>query len=96
MSPSGSPANWAGRRGRRGTALPAGLASRLAIKAELLPVVLRRLGFRVVPGGGLGPDEHGPPAPAMLVPLRRRREPAAAAPPVRAHGPFAALAALKR
>ena len=79
-----------------GTALPAWLGSRLSIKAELLPVVLRRLGFRIVPGVGLGPDEHGPPAPAMLVPLRRRRTPVAAPAPRRAHGPFAALAALKR
>jgi ATP-dependent RNA helicase SUPV3L1/SUV3 len=82
--------------GHHGTALPAGLASRLAIKTELVPVVLRRLGFRIVPGAGLGPEEHGPPAPAMLVALRRRRVVAATAEPVRAHGPFAVLAALRR
>ncbi len=41
---------WATRRGA--TALPAGLASRFSLKAELLPVVLRRLGFRIVPGRG--------------------------------------------
>jgi ATP-dependent RNA helicase SUPV3L1/SUV3 len=85
---------WAA--GHHGTAVPAWLGSRLSIKAELLPVVLRRLGFRIVPGVGLGPNEHGPPAPAMLLPLRRRRAPVAAAAPRRAHGPFAALAALKR
>jgi ATP-dependent RNA helicase SUPV3L1/SUV3 len=85
---------WAA--GHHGTALPAWLGSRLSIKAELLPVVLRRLGFRIVPGVGLGPDEHGPPAPAMLLPLRRRRAPVTAAAPRRAHGPFAALAALKQ
>jgi ATP-dependent RNA helicase SUPV3L1/SUV3 len=84
---------WAA--GHHGMALPAWLGSRLSIKAELLPVVVRRLGFRIVPGVGLGADEHGPPAPAMLVPLRRRRAPVAAAPPRRAHGPFAALAVLK-
>jgi ATP-dependent RNA helicase SUPV3L1/SUV3 len=86
---------WATRRGA--TAVPHGLASRLSIRAELLSVVLRRLGFRIVPGGGLGPDEYGPPAPAMLVPLRRRRlVPQVSAGAVRSHGPFAALAALKR
>jgi len=85
---------WAARQ--HGTALPAWLGSRLSIKAELLPVVLRRLGFRIVPGVGLGPDEYGPPAPAMLVPPRRRRAPVAAPAPRRAHGPFAALAVLKR
>jgi len=87
---------YAARRGA--TALPPGLTFRLSIKADFLPVVLRRLGFRVVPGAALGPDEHGPPAPAMLVPLRRRRVETAPvpAPVARAHGPFAALAALKR
>jgi len=87
---------WAVRPGA--VALPNGLASRLSIKAELLPVVLRKLGFRIALGGGLGPNDYGPPAPAMLVPLRRRR-PAAApapAPKTRVQGPFAALAALKR
>jgi len=63
-----------GYRTRRGVAaLPAGLASRLAIKPDLLPAVLRPLGFRVVPGAGLAADHHGPPTPAMLLPLRRRR-----------------------
>ena len=87
---------WA-TRGGTAVLLP-GLASRLSIRTELLPVVLRRLGFRIAPGVGLGPGEYGPPAPAMLVPLRRRRPTVAVAPrpePV-FHGPFAALAALKR
>jgi ATP-dependent RNA helicase SUPV3L1/SUV3 len=85
---------WATRRGA--TALPATLASRFSLKAEMLPVVLRRLGFRIVPAGGLAAEEFGPPAPAMVLPLRRRRPVAIAAPQGRAHGPFAALAALKR
>jgi ATP-dependent RNA helicase SUPV3L1/SUV3 len=79
-------------------ALPSGLASRLAIKPDRLPVVLRQLGFRVLPAAGLAPEQHGPPAPAMLTPLRRRR-PAAAPqpPPARApSGPFAVLAVLRR
>ena len=53
--------------------MPAGLASRFSLKADLLPVVLRRLGFRVVPAEVLAADAYGPPAPAMLLPLRRRR-----------------------
>jgi len=85
---------------RKGFApLPPGLASRFAVKADMLPAVLRVLGFRVVPGGGLAPEEFGPPAPPMLAPLRRRRVVAAAEQQVVAplpHGPFAALAALKR
>ena len=86
---------WAARNGA--TALPAGLASRFSVRADLLPVVLRRLGFRLMPAGGLPPGEHGPPAPAMILPPRRKRPPVpqTPAPLVRA-GPFAALAAFKR
>ncbi len=86
---------WAARRGV--AALPADLASRLSVPADLLPVVLRRLGFRIAPASSPSPDQFGPPAPAMLVPLRRRRmAPAAPLPAARPHGPFAVLAALKR
>ncbi len=87
---------WATRE--RAMAVPAGLASRLSIKPDLLPVALRALGFRVVPGVGMGQGEYGPPAPAMLVPLRRRRVvvPTVVAPGRGSHGPFAALAVLKR
>jgi ATP-dependent RNA helicase SUPV3L1/SUV3 len=87
-----------GYRSRRGpAALPSGLASRFAIKPDMLPVVLRQIGFRVMPAVGLEPDQFGPPSPALLMPLRRRRplveEPAR----VRvASGPFAALAVLRR
>ena len=86
---------WATRRGA--TAMPAGLASRFSLKADLLPVVLRRLGFRVVPAEVLAADAvrssgagHAAAAAAPAAgrePSRRR---------ARAHGPFAALAALKR
>jgi hypothetical protein len=65
------------------------------VKADLLPVVLRRLGFRVLPAGVASADEFGPPAPAMLLPLRRRRTGPDPAVPIQAHHPFAALAALK-
>ena len=85
---------WATRRGA--TAMPAGLASRFSLKAELLPMVLRRLGFRIVPAGGLSANEYGPSAPAMILPLRRRRTIIERPAVVEAHGPFAALAALKR
>lgn len=87
---------WAARR--RPVGLPGGLASRLSIRADLLPVVLRRLGFRVVPAAALDPAQFGPPAPSMLVPLRRRRaaEPVPGPSIPRPTGPFAALADLRR
>ena len=87
-----------GYRTRRGAAaLPAGLASRFAVKPDMLPAVLRPLGFRVMPAAAPGAGEQGPPAPAMLMPLRRRRPVLPAAPPsVKvANGPFAALATLR-
>jgi ATP-dependent RNA helicase SUPV3L1/SUV3 len=90
----GGELGYATRRGP--TALPSGLAGRLSVRAELLPVALRRLGFRIVPGAGLGQGEYGPPSPAMIVPQRRRRVAADTPVVVPAHGPFAALAALKR
>lgn len=86
---------WATRNGA--TALPVGLAGRFAIKVELVPAVLRGLGFRVLPGGSLGPGGFGPPAPTMLAPLKRRRVVPIVGPEVpNRGGPFAALAALKR
>jgi ATP-dependent RNA helicase SUPV3L1/SUV3 len=87
-----------GYRSRRGpAALPSGLASRFAIKPDMLPAVLRQLGFRVLPAAGLAADQQGPPAPPMLMPLRRRRPIAPDALPSAkpASGPFAALAALR-
>jgi ATP-dependent RNA helicase SUPV3L1/SUV3 len=88
-----------GYRSRRGpAALPSGLGNRFAIKPDMLPAVLRHLGFRVLPAAGLASDQQGPPAPPMLTPLRRRRAGTEATPePVKTTiGPFAALAALKR
>ncbi len=84
---------------RRGPiVLPRDIGSRLSVRAEIVPVVLRLLGFRVLPGGGLAPEMFGPPPPMMLAPIRRRRPPPMPALPrmVEAHGPFAALAALRR
>jgi ATP-dependent RNA helicase SUPV3L1/SUV3 len=86
---------WATRRGA--TVLPTGLAGRFAVKAELVPAVLRGLGFRVLPGGSLGPGGFGPPTPPMLAPLKRRRVAPVELPDApHSPGPFAALAALKR
>jgi ATP-dependent RNA helicase SUPV3L1/SUV3 len=85
-------------RCRRGPmALPAGLASRFAVKPDMVPAVLRPLGFRVLPAAGLAPEQIGPPAPPMLLPLRRRR-PLTQVPDqvAAASGPFAALAVLRR
>ena len=86
-------------RSRRGpAALPSGLSSRFGISPDMLPAVLRRLGFRILPAAGLVDDQQGPPVPALLVPLRRRRSAVTAAPPSPAKvssGPFAALAALR-
>ena len=84
---------WATRRGA--AALPSTLASQLSLKADLLPVVLRRLGFRVLPAGVTAPAT-GAAAPAMLLPLRRRRPVVNQDQPAVTHGPFAGLAVLKR
>jgi ATP-dependent RNA helicase SUPV3L1/SUV3 len=79
----------------RAVPIPPGLATRLGVRAPMLPAVLRALGFRLLPAPPLGADVFGPPTPVLLAPLRRRpAAPAeAAAPP---EGPFAALAALRR
>jgi ATP-dependent RNA helicase SUPV3L1/SUV3 len=82
---------WAGRD--HPVPVPDDLAARLSIKAELVPPALRRLGFRLYPAPPLAEGQFGPPAPPMLVPLRRK---AAAEPPARSTtGPFAALATLR-
>ncbi len=88
---------------RRGAiVLPPALASRFSVRAELLPIILRQLGFRILPGGGMAPEVYGPPMPTMLATIRRR-PPSRAVPLSRMavgspdlRGPFAALAALKR
>ncbi len=83
---------WAARA--RPAPLPIDLCSRLSVRAELLPAVLRGLGFRVRPAAVLADGQFGPPAPAMVTPLRRRR--AEVLEPAAASGPFAALAELRR
>jgi ATP-dependent RNA helicase SUPV3L1/SUV3 len=93
---------WSGRF--RPIPVASDLASRLAVRGEVLPAVLRGLGFRLLPAGTLAEGEYGPPCPALMAPPRRRRPAPAPAPlpatashqaPVR-EGPFAALAALRR
>jgi ATP-dependent RNA helicase SUPV3L1/SUV3 len=79
---------WAARSAA--VPLPPGLASRLSIKAEMLPVVLNRLGFRLIPAVALPDGQYGPPAPVMIALRRRRAEPAEAA-TARPDSPFAAL-----
>jgi ATP-dependent RNA helicase SUPV3L1/SUV3 len=85
---------WASRF--RPIAVPADLASRLSIRAEILPAVLRGLGLRLLPAATLDASMFGPPAPPRLMLARRHRaEPPPPQPAARA-GPFAALAVLRR
>jgi ATP-dependent RNA helicase SUPV3L1/SUV3 len=85
------------RTGRgRPAPIPPLLASRLSVRADAVPAVLRGLGFRAVPAVALAAGEYGPPVPPMMTPIRRRRpEPEPMAAPMR-DGPFAALAQLRR
>ena len=87
---------------RRPAALPWDLASRLSVKADQLPGVLRALGFRLTPSVTLGETQYGPPAPPLIT---ARRGPAAqmsaptlnSLPRASAHSsPFAALVVLQR
>ena len=89
------------RRGTRALGgrmlLPRGLASRLSVKAEALPMVLRSLGFRLIPAPSLDPGDYGPAAPPMLAPLaqgrgRTRGEAEKRQTPHRPDSPFATLA----
>jgi ATP-dependent RNA helicase SUPV3L1/SUV3 len=83
--------------------IQAGLDSRLSVRTDMLPAVLRGLGLRVLPGAVLGSGEFGPPAPAMMAPRYRRHAPpqpealpSGQVPKQRVvDGPFAALAALR-
>jgi ATP-dependent RNA helicase SUPV3L1/SUV3 len=83
----------------RAAAVPDGLASRLAVRADAVPAALRALGVRLAPGAVLAADQYGPPSPPMMLPGRRREHAAAQAPspaPRVAEGPFAALVAFRR
>jgi ATP-dependent RNA helicase SUPV3L1/SUV3 len=91
---------WSGRS--RPVPIPSDLASRLAVRGEVLPAVLRGLGFRLLPAETLAEGAFGPPCPPLMAPQPRRRPlpPANAANEARrsghGEGPFAALAALRR
>ena len=87
---------WASRF--RPMAVPGDLTSRLSIRADFVPAVIRRLGFRLLPAASLDDTAFGPPAPPMLTPARRRRPESVPQPqrPGGGAGPFAALAALQR
>ena len=76
----------------RPAALPADLASRLGVKAEMLPPVLRALGLRLLPAPSLSDSYYGPPSPPLVTSPRKRPPPDPAPRPVSAAGPFAALA----
>ncbi len=83
----------------RAAAVPDGLASRLAVRADAVPAALRALGVRLAPGAVLAADQYGPPSPPMMLPGRWREQAAARAPspaPRVAEGPFAALVAFRR
>ena len=68
---------------RHPVALPSDLASRLSVRAELLPAVLRGLDVRVRAATPLAEDQFGPPAPPMIS-MPHRRTSAAVGP--RPHG----------
>ena len=92
---------WATRTSAH--AVPADLASRLGVRAEVLPAVLRALGVRLAPGAALSSDQAGPPSPPMMLSRRRieraaahRTRPEPARPGSGGDGPFAALRALHR
>jgi ATP-dependent RNA helicase SUPV3L1/SUV3 len=73
----------------RPAAMPADLASRMGLRADRLPPVLRALGLRVIPAPTLGETQFGPPSPPLLGSPRKRV--AAAEVMALPDGPFAAL-----
>jgi ATP-dependent RNA helicase SUPV3L1/SUV3 len=88
---------WSGRF--RPIPIPSDLASRLAVRSEVLPAVLRGLGFRLLPAGSLAEGQFGPPCPPLMAPQRHRRSPPhpqAPRPAPECEGPFAVLSTLRR
>ncbi|WP_245870125.1 helicase-related protein [Teichococcus rhizosphaerae] len=53
--------------------LPPDVASRLGVKADILPGVLQALGFRLLAPEPMAEDAFGPPAPAMVSARREDR-----------------------
>jgi ATP-dependent RNA helicase SUPV3L1/SUV3 len=54
--------------------LPDGLASRLGVKADTLPMALEAMGFRLLPASTLAENEFGPPVPARIAVHRPERQ----------------------
>ncbi len=86
--------SWAARQ--RPAAVPDRLASRLSIRSEAVPAVLRGLGMRLLPAATLPPEMYGPPGPAMMQAARVKRAAAPVEPKPRPDSPFAALVAFRR
>ena len=76
--------------------VPDGVASRLSVRPDALPAVLRALGVRLAPGSPMPEGVYGPPAPPMMLPARRAKAAPAPAAPARVEGPFAALVGFRR
>ena len=53
--------------------VPDGLASRLGVKGDTLPMALEAMGFRLMPSPSLEEGEFGPPLPARISVLRQDR-----------------------
>ena len=53
--------------------VPEGLASRLGIKGDVLPMVLEAMGFRLTPATPMEEGQFGPPAPARIGAIRTER-----------------------
>ncbi|WP_158805571.1 MULTISPECIES: helicase-related protein [unclassified Acidisoma] len=85
----------AGRRGNQAP-LPPGLASRLSLRAEMLPAVLRGLGFRLQPAAGLSPETYGPPMSPVVTWRPRPRITPGTDRAQSGAGPFASLAVLRQ
>nr|WP_203073016.1 helicase-related protein [Roseomonas ponticola] len=54
--------------------VPEGLASRLGVKGDTLPMALEAMGFRLIPGGELEEGQFGPPAPPRISVHRPERQ----------------------
>ena len=79
----------------RPAAVPDSVASRLSVSRDVVPAVLRGLGFRLFPAAALPAEAYGPPSPTMLQLRRPLRAVAPSPAPVsRPDSPFAALAGL--
>ena len=58
---------------RAAAPVPEGLASRLGVKGDTLPMALEAMGFRLMPSPPLEEGEFGPPLPARISVLRQDR-----------------------